>query len=80
MQCTEASDAGRWGRKMRRLETMLGVILIVCGGAQGASPRAGTPGRRLPVPHVTGEPTVTVGNPFDGTNSPIMAVWTGFAR
>jgi hypothetical protein len=60
---------------MRYLATILWVILVGCSAAQEVPPRAETPSRRFLVPYITGEPTVAIANPFDGTNSPIIAVW-----
>src|SRR5262249_44927536 len=36
---------------------------------------ADTVARQLPVPHVAGEPTNGIVNPFNGTNSPTIAIW-----
>jgi hypothetical protein len=60
---------------MRNVASIIGVILVGCSAAKDVSPRAETSTSRFAVPHVKGEPTIAIGNPFDGTNLPIIAVW-----
>ena len=61
---------------MKQGAILFGMLMLVgCGGTQVPSPPAETPARPFPVPVVTGEPTVAIANPLDGTNSPILAVW-----
>ena len=60
---------------MRHLATILGAVLVGCSLAQEVSSAAEAVVLRFPMPHVTSEPTAAVANPFDGTNSPIIAVW-----
>jgi hypothetical protein len=64
----------RWGKKMRYFAIILGAVLAGCSVEQDISSSAKT-ARRFPVPFITDEPTAVIPNPFEGSTSPIMAVW-----